>query len=473
MTAQQAVDQATAWFDSGEFQRVLARRVSQRTESQRQDRDSELHHYLHDEIGPQLSVLGFTLHFIENAEAAHRPFLVAVRIEDPALPTLLSYGHGDVVFGDDENWREGLMPWQLVEEGDRWYARGSADNKGQHCVNLAALEQVFLARGGRLGFNCKLLFEMGEEISSPGLAQLCRQHGDLLKADLFIASDGPRLNAVQPTLFLGSRGAVNFRLTVTARDNAYHSGNWGGLLSNPGTQLANAIAALVNAQGVLQVEALKPDSLTPQVRDILSQINVGGMPGDPEIDPNWGEPALTPTERLYGWNTLEVLAFLTGNPARPMNAIPGEATAVCQLRFVVGTDWEKLAQHVSEHLTQHGFGYVKVEFLRGSPATRLDPTDPLVDWVLASIAETSGKKPALLPNLGGSLPNEVFSDILGLPTLWVPHSYPACGQHGVNEHMLKSIAREGLQIMTRLLWDLGEQGRELVAKHRQHAGGAA
>ncbi len=266
---------------------------------------------------------------------------------------------------------------------------------------------------------------------------------------------------------------MNFRLTVTARDNAYHSGNWGGLLSNPGTQLANAIAALVNAQGVLQVEALKPDSLTPQVRDILSQINVGGMPGDPEIDPNWGEPALTPTERLYGWNTLEVLAFLTGNPARPMNAIPGEATAVCQLRFVVGTDWEKLAQHVSEHLTQHGFGYVKVEFLRGSPATRLDPTDPLVDWVLASIAETSGKKPALLPNLGGSLPNEVFSDILGLPTLWVPHSYPACGQHGVNEHMLKSIAREGLQIMTRLLWDLGEQGRELVAKHRQHAGGAA
>ncbi len=473
MTAKEAVQQATAWFDSGEFQETLARRVAQRTESQRQDRDNELQHYLQDEIGPQLIALGFTLHFIDNPEAAHRPFLVAVRIEDPSLPTLLSYGHGDVVFGDDENWREGLSPWQLVEEGDRWYARGSADNKGQYCVNLAALEQVFKARGGRLGFNCKMLFEMGEEISSPGLAQLCQHHAELLKADLFIASDGPRLNAVRPTLFLGSRGAVNFRLTVTARDNAYHSGNWGGLLTNPGTQLANAIACLVNERGVLQVDALKPDSLTQQVRDILSDIEVGGMPGDPEIDPTWGEPTLSPTERLYGWNTLEVLAFLTGNPARPMNAIPGEATAVCQLRFVVGTDWENLAQHVSEHLAQHGFGYVKVEFMRGSPATRLDPTDPLVDWVLASMAETSGKKPALLPNLGGSLPNEVFSDILGLPTLWVPHSYPACGQHGVNEHMLKSIAREGLQIMTRLLWDLGEQGSELVAKHRLHAGGAA
>ncbi|UYP71742.1 M20 family metallopeptidase [Pantoea dispersa] len=473
MTAQQAVQQATAYFDSGEFQRILARRVAWRTESQRDDRDAALQDYLQQEIAPQLQALGFTLQLIDNPHAAGRPFLVAVRMEDPALPTLLSYGHGDVVFGDDENWRSGLSPWQLTEEGERWYGRGSADNKGQHCVNLAALEQVYQARGGRLGFNCKWLFEMGEEISSPGLAQLCQQQAELLQADLFIASDGPRLNAVRPTLFLGSRGAVNFRLTINARDNAYHSGNWGGLLSNPGTRLASAIATLVDAQGVLQVEALRPDSLTPQVRAILSDIEVGGMPGDPAIDTNWGEPGLTPAERLYGWNTLEVLSFLTGNPARPMNAIPGSATAVCQLRFVVGTDWQRLAQHVSAHLAQHGFHDVEVEFLRGSPATRLDPDDPLVHWVLNSMAATSGKKPALLPNLGGSLPNEVFAEILGLPTLWVPHSYPACGQHGVNEHMLKSIAREGLQIMTQLLWELGEQGTEWLAQHRAYAGGGA
>ncbi|KTR99052.1 M20 family metallopeptidase [Pantoea dispersa] len=473
MTAQQAVQQATAYFDSGEFQRILARRVAWRTESQRDDRDAALQDYLQQEIAPQLQALGFTLQLIDNPHAAGRPFLVAVRMEDPALPTLLSYGHGDVVFGDDENWRSGLSPWQLTEEGDRWYGRGSADNKGQHCVNLAALEQVYQARGGRLGFNCKWLFEMGEEISSPGLAQLCQQQAELLQADLFIASDGPRLNAVRPTLFLGSRGAVNFRLTINARDNAYHSGNWGGLLSNPGTRLASAIATLVDAQGVLQVAALRPDSLTPQVRTILSDIEVGGMPGDPAIDTNWGEPGLTPAERLYGWNTLEVLSFLTGNPARPMNAIPGSATAVCQLRFVVGTDWQRLAQHVSAHLAQHGFHDVEVEFLRGSPATRLNPDDPLVHWVLNSMAATSGKKPALLPNLGGSLPNEVFAEILGLPTLWVPHSYPACGQHGVNEHMLKSIAREGLQIMTQLLWELGEQGTKWLAQHRAYAGGGA
>ncbi|MDU5472722.1 MULTISPECIES: M20 family metallopeptidase [unclassified Pantoea] len=470
MTEQQAMQQAIRYFDSGEFQRLLARRVACATESQRADRDGELNHYLQQEIAPQLAALGFTLHFIDNPAAANAPFLVATRIEEATLPTLLLYGHGDVVFGDDENWRDGLNPWQLIEEGDRWYGRGSADNKGQHCVNLAALEQVYQARGGRLGFNCKILFEMGEEISSPGLAELCRQQQALLRADLFIASDGPRVSAPRPTLFLGSRGAANFRLTIRARDNAYHSGNWGGLLSNPGIQLANAIASLVNARGVLQIEALKPDSLSAAVRAILSDIEVGGMPGDPALDADWGEPGLTAAERLYGWNTLEVLAFETGNPARPMNAIPGEATAVCQLRFVVGTDWENLVAHVEAHLRAHGFDSVQVEFLRGSPATRLDPQSPLVAWALESLAVSSGKKPALLPNLGGSLPNEVFSAILGLPTLWVPHSYPACGQHGVNEHMLKSVAREGLQIMTRLFWQLGEEGEALLARQQAYQG---
>ena len=468
MTGEQAIALATAYFDSGEFRQVLARRVAMVTESQRDDRDTELLRYLDSEIAPALSALGFELHHFANPQAQNRPFLIATRVEDPQLPTVLCYGHGDVVFGDDENWRSGLTPWQLVEEGDRWYARGSADNKGQHSVNIAALEQVYQARGGKLGFNCTFLFEMGEEISSPGLAEICQQQQQLLKADLFIASDGPRLNAVRPTLFLGSRGCINFRLSINAREKDYHSGNWGGLLTNPGTQLANAIACLVNEKGQLQIAALKPPALTAAVREILSDIDPAGGESDPVIDSRWGEEGLSPAERLYGWNTLEVLSFLTGNPARPMNAIPGKATAVCQLRFVVGTDWQNLAQHVSQHLQRHGFNNIEVEVLRGSPATRLDPTDPLVSWALGLMDKTSGKKSALLPNLGGSLPNDVFSDILGLPTLWVPHSYPACGQHAVDEHMLKSIAREGLQIMTALFWDLGEQGTALIAQHQRH-----
>lgn len=469
MTVEKTVAQALGWFDSGEFRQVLARRVAMPTESQSALRDDALLSYFEQEINPALVAMGFGLQLIENPHAANRPFLIATRIEDPALPTVLSYGHGDVVFGDDENWREDLTPWELKEDGNRWYGRGSADNKGQHSVNLAALEQVFAARGGKLGFNCKLLFEMGEEISSPGLAEICHQYKDALSADVFLASDGPRLSAERPTLFLGSRGAVNFRLSVNARDKDYHSGNWGGLLPNPGTLLANAVACLVNAHGQLQVEALKPPAVSAAIRQILADVEVAATPGDPEIDIHWGEAGLTPAERLFAWNQMEVLSFLTGNPARPMNAIPGKATAVCQLRFVVGTDWQNLQQHVREHLDAHGFPQVEVEFLRGSPATRFDPTDPLVDWVLDVMSKSSENKPALLPNLGGSLPNEVFADILGLPTLWVPHSYPACGQHAVDEHMLISIAREGLEIMTRLFWDLGERGTALLDAHHAHA----
>jgi len=90
-------------------------------------------------------------------------------------------------------------------------------------------------------------------------------------------------------------------------------------------------------------------------------------------------------------------------------------------------------------------------------ATRLDPDSRWVKWAVDSIARTTGGKPAILPNLGGSLPNEVFADTLGLPTIWIPHSYAACSQHAPNEHMLTHIAREGLAIMAGLFWDLGEQ----------------
>lgn len=69
--------------------------------------------------------MGFVWHFITTEPAPEMPFMLAERIEDPALTTLLSYGHGDVVFGDTANWRAGLDPWQLIEEQDRWYGRAT------------------------------------------------------------------------------------------------------------------------------------------------------------------------------------------------------------------------------------------------------------------------------------------------------------------------------------------------------------
>ncbi|KQX34550.1 M20 family metallopeptidase [Variovorax sp. Root434] len=449
---------AAAYFDAGSFFADLQRRVAFRTESDTGAATPALEAYLREELVPPLAALGFACEVIANPVPGGGPFLIARRIEDPALPTVMTYGHGDVVSGQDAHWEEGLAPWALTVRGERWYGRGTADNKGQHSINLGGLAAAIEARGGRLGYNVTWLVEMGEEAASPGLHAVCAQERDKLRADLFIASDGPRVSAQRPTLFLGSRGAVNFSLRLRARPRGYHSGNWGGVLVNPGTVLSHAVASLVDARGRILVEALRPPPVTQAVRDALASIAIGGGADDPEVDEGWGEPGLSPAERLVAWNTIEVLALGAGSATRPVNAIPSEAVAHCQLRFVVGTPWQDLQQIVRAHLDAHGFGQVEVQITLTGAATRLDVENPWVSWARQSIERSSGQRLDLLPNLAGSLPNDVFADLLGLPTLWVPHSYPACAQHAPNEHLLAPLAREGLQIMAGLYWDLGEPG---------------
>ena len=455
---QQCINAAAAHFDSGHYFAELQRRIAQRTESDTGQATPALTDYLTQHIAPALHGMGFECEVLPNPVAQAGPFLIARRIEGEHLPTLLTYGHGDVVSGQDASWRAGLSPWTLTVEGERWYGRGTADNKGQHSINLAALAHTLAARSGRLGYNVTVLFEMGEEAASPGLNAVVEAHREALRADLFLASDGPRVSATRPTLFLGSRGAVNFSLRLRSRPRAYHSGNWGGVLANPATILANALATLVDGRGRLLVDALRPQEVPVSVRRALADVAIGQGEDDPALDEGWGEPGLSAAERLIGWNTLEVLALGAGTPQRPINAIPAEAVAHCQLRFVVGTPWQRVGELVRAHLAARGFGQIEVDVTLEGAATRLDVDDPWVGWAQASIARSVGQTPTVLPNLAGSLPNDVFADLLGLPTLWVPHSYAACAQHAPNEHLLAPLAREGLQLMAGLFWDLGEPG---------------
>ena len=461
-----ALAAAAAHFDSGDFTRDLARRVAHRTESQDPASGPALHAYLADDIGPSLAALGFDFSVHANPQQACGPLLIASRHESDALPTVLAYGHGDVVRGQDKSWTRGAGPWALAQDGERLYGRGTADNKGQHSINLAALAAVLQARGGRLGFNMKWLLETGEETGSPGLAAFCATQRDALAADVLMASDGPRLRRDRPTVFLGSRGVANFDLTLTLREGAHHSGNWGGLLRNPGTVLANAIACLVDGRGCIRVPGLRPPPIPANVRAALAGMEFGGDAGDPAVDTDWGEPGLSPAERVIAWNTLEVLAYRTGNPDFPVNAIPASAKATMHMRFVVGTDTTALAAVVRQHLAAHGFGDIEVSEPVIMAATRLDPDNAWVRFALASIERSTGKTPALLPNLGGSLPNDVFACILGLPTVWVPHSYPACSQHAPDEHLLVPVVREALQLMAGLYWDLGDQAGTLPRQRR-------
>ncbi|MEC7122624.1 MAG: M20/M25/M40 family metallo-hydrolase, partial [Pseudomonadota bacterium] len=247
MTRDAAIAHAADYFDSGAYRADLTRRVAIRTESQMlADRGAEMAAYF-AEMRATLEPMGYVCADYDNPVDGGGPFLIATRHEATDLPTVLTYGHGDVVRGLEEQWREGLDPWTVtVEDGDgaaaRWYGRGTADNKGQHSINIGGLRAVLETRGGRLGFNSIILIEMGEEIGSAGLQAFAESMADKLRADVLIASDGPRLSPERPTLFMGSRGAFNFNLDLDLRVGAHHSGNWGGLISNPGVILANAIA---------------------------------------------------------------------------------------------------------------------------------------------------------------------------------------------------------------------------------------
>ncbi|HSV53680.1 MAG TPA: M20 family metallopeptidase [Burkholderiaceae bacterium] len=469
MSKSLALEHAEAYFENGSFERELAARVACRSVSLEPDKAAELLRYLTESIQPDLEAIGFVCRYLDNPVAGGAPFLLAERMESPDALTLLTYGHGDVVPGYDDQWTQGLTPWVLAQRDGAWYGRGVADNKGQHTINLAALREVIAARGGRLGYNVKMLYEMGEERSSPGLREICARQREALSADVFIASDGPRISKDQPTLFLGSRGHVIFELACAAREGALHSGNWGGIMKNPATILCSAIGSLVDGRGRITIAGLLPPPMPEPVREALSLLVIDSQSLGRTIDADWGEPGMSAAERLLGWNTLEVLTLHAGNAAKPANAIPPRASAHCQLRFVVGTNWKDVEAIVRRHLDEAGFADVQVRVLRGSPATRLSPASPWVGWARKAVRAVTGADPAVIPNLGGTVPNDAFSDILGLPTVWIPHSYPGCRQHAPNEHLPLSVVREGLAIMTSVFWELGEEGARIAS--RQHRSG--
>lgn len=451
---EKAVQHATQYFDKGYFKKDLAELISVKTESQ--NNECNLENYYDQNIIPMLVKMGFKCKVMENPLSKANIILFAERIENAEFSTILTYGHGDVVLGQDSCWDNGLSPYKLIEKDNRYYGRGTADNKGQHLINIKALYSL-LSVQKKLGFNFKILFEMGEEIGSPGLKAFCQENKELLKADVFIASDGPRISQKIPTIFTGSRGGINFDLSVNLRDNAHHSGNFGGILKDPSIILSHAIASITDARGQINIPEWLPTSLTPDIKEILAKLPLVDAGFD--LDPDWGQKELTMTERVFGWNSFSVLAMLSGEPEAPLNAISGHARSTCQLRFVVGTDVNKIIPALRNHLNSFGFEDVNIHEseMTPFPATRLEMNNSWLSLITKSLENSMGSKIDLLPNLGGSLPNDSFSEILELPTIWIPHSYAGCAQHSPNEHLSVPLARQALICMTALFADLSKE----------------
>lgn len=452
-----AIARAIDLFDSGSFRRTLAELVAIPSTSQEEAHRADLRRYLEAGLRPWLERLGFRVAIHPNPEPSLGPILTALRHEGDGLPTVLSYGHGDTVRGLAEQWSAGLAPWRLVERDGRWYGRGVADNKGQHALNLAALEAVLAERGGRLGFNLKLVIETAEERGSGGLDAFVAAQKDRLAAEVLIGSDGPRVDPAVPTIKCGTRGTFHFDLVLRLRPGGVHSGHWGGIARDPAVLLAHALAAIMDRNGrILVREWLPAGGMPAAVRAALAGCPVGGGGEAATIDPDWGEPGLSPAEKIYGWTSFIVLAMMAGRPEGPVNAVAPEARAHCQIRYTVDVDPAAFVPALRRHLDAAGFPEVAIENAAvRMPASRTDPAHPWVGFAADSIARTLARRPQVIPNASGGLPGHVFVNHLGVPLLWIPHSYNGCRQHGPDEHALPELFREGIAMMAGLWWDLG------------------
>lgn len=457
-TREQTIEWARASLESGDFVRHLAAMVAVPSESQIPERHPELGRYLAEVVAPMLTGIGFEIAIHPNPRPAFGPILLAQRIEDPDRPTILLYGHGDVVNGQAPTWRAGLDPWSVATEGGRIYGRGTADNKGQHLIAIEALRAVLAGRPG-LGFNARFIIETGEEVGSPGLRDFVLQNREACAADVFIGLDGPRQSTHVPEMRLGARGGVTFDLRVALRKGNFHSGHWGGVLPDAGVILAHALASIISAQGEVLVDGWRPPGIPASVRDACRAIRFEDLPGLPEVDPAWGEPDLSKAEKIYAWTSAVILAFKTGNTESPVNAVQGEAWARVQVRHDVELAGADIMPALRRHLDARGFGMVSIHEIEGRemfPASRTDPAAPWVRAVGASMARTTGQAPNVVPNSSGGNPSEFFRSGLGIPVIWIPNSYAASGQHAADEHLLVAAVGQGLEVMAGLFWDLGQ-----------------
>lgn len=449
-------------FDSGSFIEQLTRMVAVPTESN-PARPAELVRYCTDIIEPMVAGLGFKCELLDNPVQGAGPFLLAERHEAQGLPTLLLYGHGDVVRAMPERWRSDLDPWKLVVEGDRIYGRGVVDNKGQHLVLIQSLGAALAAREGKLGYNVKILIEMGEEAGSPGLKSFLETQRDRCAADVFIALDGPRQSLKVPDITLGTRGGIGIELSVDLRSHSHHSGHWGGVLMDPGVILSHAIASIISADGRILISKWVPNAVPDSVRKASAAVQYEDLPGAPDPEPNWGEPGLSRADKIYTWSSAIVLAMVSGQPENPVPAVPGHARARIQLRHTVDVNAEEVLPSLREHLDKVGLSIVKAEIVKERdwfPASRTDPDDIWVQRVARSMERTIGRRPNIIPNIGASGPSEFFKGILGTPIMWIPQSYGGCNQHGPDEHGLGSLFREGLGLMAGVFWDIGDELRQ-------------
>jgi acetylornithine deacetylase/succinyl-diaminopimelate desuccinylase-like protein len=375
----------------------------------------------------------------------------------PGAPTILLYGHYDVQPPEPlEAWIS--PPFQPTIRDGRIYARGIGDNKGQHFAQLLAIES-HLAVHGRLPCNVIVLLEGEEEIGSPHIAEFIEAHRDRHKADLVVTSDGPLHASGRPTLTYGVRGMVTFELRCRHAARDVHSGNFGGVVPNPIWTLVHLLASMKNEAGEITIAGLH-DHIVPPT-DLEREV-AARLPLDPDevkaelkLERLDAPPDRSVAERLMFHPTLTINGFQGGyGGTGAKTVLPCEAVVKCDIRLVEAMTPADVLDKVEAHVRRHA---PEVELVRqnGMLPSKTPIDQPFGAAIRRAIVAAQGIEPLEYPAMGGSLPDYVFTKILGVPAFVVPYANADEANHAPNENLKLECFLNGIRTGAALLNEIG------------------
>jgi acetylornithine deacetylase/succinyl-diaminopimelate desuccinylase-like protein len=393
---------------------------------------------------------------VEVSETGGHPIVVGERIEDPNLPTIVIYGHYDVQPGDPlDLWK--TSPFEPIVRDGRMLGRGSADDKGQILIHLAALEALLSTRG-KLPVNVKYLFEGEEESSSVNLERWMAANPERCSGDAVIISDSGFFDGNRPALTVGLRGITYMQVDVRNSDVDLHSGSYGGAVINPANALASMIASLHDENRHVTVPGFYDDvvELTPDDRAAFAALpfNEASYLAGIDAKATQGEAGFSTVERRGARPTLDVNGIwggFTGDGSKTI--IPAHAHAKISCRLVTAQDPAKIALQVEAALKAAAPRGLQVEVQNlGNGYPFLTPLgDPYLSAAANALKETFGADPFYIRE-GGSIPiAALFQRELSLPVVLLGFTPPDDNAHAPNESMDLGNFEGGIRTVIRAL----------------------
>jgi acetylornithine deacetylase/succinyl-diaminopimelate desuccinylase-like protein len=381
---------------------------------------------------------------VEICPTAGHPILYGEKIIDPALPTVLVYGHYDVQPPDPlDLWESG--PFEpVIKKTERHpdgaiFARGACDDKGQMYMHFKAFE--YMMQNNALHCNVKFMIEGEEEVGSPNLGPFIIENKEKLKCDVILISDTSMIANDVPSITSGLRGLAYMEVEVTGPNRDLHSGTYGGAVANPINILSKMIASMHDENGHITVDGFYDEvlNLSTTEREAMNKAPFSLNEYKKALDINdvWGEKGYTTIERASTRPTLDVNGIwggYTGEGAKTV--LPSKAYAKISMRLVPNQNSDKISELFARHFEKIAPPSVKVRVTPhhgGEPV--LTPTDGIEYRAAAKAYEATFGKEPIPARAGGSIPIvALFEKVLGVKTVLMGFGLDSDAIHSPNEN---------------------------------------